>query len=519
MSDTSESIRFDGSKALITVSVMLASLMAFVDISIVTVALSEMRASFGTPINQISWVSTSYMMGNVLIMPLSGWLQRRFTYRRYFTTSILIFTAASVLCGLAFNLPSLVICRALQGLGGGAIIPTAQAILFIRYPKEQHGRAAALIGLAAITGPLLGPYVGGKLIDVANWHWIFLINLPIGALAAWLSHANLRQPETERPREKVDWYGIALLAVGLLSLQYVLEEGTREGWFDSVLIVALATVSAIALCTFIVHELETEHPVLALNLFRSASYSAATAINFLIGVSVFAGSFIFSLYMGSVLRRSALDIGRVFLRGNAVLLLLMPLMGRIVGNVSGRLLIGVGVALMSLSLWMNGHLTPAADTHTLVMPLVVRAFAIALTFTPLMPYALSDVEPLQRGNAAALFNLTRELGGSIGIAWMTTLLDRGLHEHISSLSQYIDPFNPAAAVELGGIRPYLTAAGAWDPERAAMALAHLRVTRQALSLAFNYDFLALALVFVVALLLLVFLRSSRRPILSIKVGD
>src|SRR5262245_16842288 len=241
-----------GSKVLITVTVMCAALMAVIDISIVNVALSDIRASFGTPIDQIAWVSTGYMMANIVVIPMTGWLQRKFGYRRYFAFSILIFTAASALCGLAWNLPSLVVFRVFQGLGGGAIIPTSQAILFARYPREQHGMAGAMFGLGAVTGPLLGPTLGGYLIDRVSWHWIFLINVPVGIIVAFLAYRTIEQPAFKPTREPIDFWGIGLLAVGMATLQYVLEEGNRDGWLDSPLVVVLGIVAAIALVTFIV---------------------------------------------------------------------------------------------------------------------------------------------------------------------------------------------------------------------------------------------------------------------------
>src|SRR5579884_3011436 len=204
-----------GSKLGITVAVMCAALMALVDISIVNVALSDIRASFGTPLDQIAWVSTGYMMTNVVVIPMTGWLQRKFGYKRYFAASILLFTAASALCGLAWDLPSLVVFRMIQGLGGGAIIPTAQGILFARYPREEHGMAGALFGLGAVTGPLLGPTLGGNLIDVASWHWIFYINLPVGLAAAALAWRFIEEPGWRPTTDRIDTFGIALLAVGM----------------------------------------------------------------------------------------------------------------------------------------------------------------------------------------------------------------------------------------------------------------------------------------------------------------
>src|SRR5580704_35936 len=216
-----------GSKLAITIVVMASALMALIDISIVNVALSDIRASFGTPIDEIGWVSTGYMMANIVIIPMTGWFQRRFGFRAYFTTSVLLFTAASALCGTAWNLPSLVAFRILQGLGGGAIIPTAQSILFARYPRAQHGMAAGLFGLGAITGPLLGPTIGGYLIDLSSWHWIFLVNVPVGITVAALAWNVLREPGFVSDRRPIDGIGIALLATGMPALQYVLEEGNR----------------------------------------------------------------------------------------------------------------------------------------------------------------------------------------------------------------------------------------------------------------------------------------------------
>ncbi|HMA96059.1 MAG TPA: DHA2 family efflux MFS transporter permease subunit, partial [Polyangiaceae bacterium] len=298
-----------GSKLAITVAVMCAAMMAVLDISIVNVALNDVRASFGTPIDQIAWISTGYMVANVVIIPMTGWFQRRFGFRRYFVGSILIFGIASVLCGTAWNLPSLVAFRVLQGLGGGAIMPTSQSILFARYPREQHGTAQSLFGLGAVTAPLLGPSLGGYLVDVASWHWIFLINVPIVLAAAYLAWNNIEEPGFVASRERVDSTGIALLTVGMAALQYVLEEGHRDNWFESRTISLLSVIAVVGLVTFVVHELETVHPVVDFRVFANRSYAAATGLNFAIGMTLFSATFMFSLYCGTVMHYSALDIG------------------------------------------------------------------------------------------------------------------------------------------------------------------------------------------------------------------
>jgi DHA2 family multidrug resistance protein len=434
-----------GSKAAITATVMAAALMAMIDISIVNVALTDIRAGFGTPIDQIGWVSTGYMMANIVVIPMTGWLQRRFGFRRYFSASVLIFTIASALCGLAWNLPSLVLFRVLQGMGGGAIIPTSQAILFARYPRAQHGMAAGLFGLGAITGPLLGPTIGGYMIDLASWHWIFLVNVPIGLLVAFLIPRVLEEPGFTPDKTKIDAVGIGLLAVGMASLQYVLEEGNREGWTDSTVIIVLGALAAIAILTFIVHELETPNPVVDLRVFKNRSYAAGTGLNFLLGLAVFGAAFLFSLFCGTVMHYQALDIGRVFLLAGLSQIFLMPLIGKMANKVDPRLMLVFGVAMTTLSQWYASQLTGEAAFVDLVFPNLIRSLGLAFVFIPVSVAALSDLPLAQRGNATGLFNLTRELGGSLGTAWMGKVLADGIVTHSARLSEHVSELNPVAA--------------------------------------------------------------------------
>ncbi|XXF79952.1 DHA2 family efflux MFS transporter permease subunit [Myxococcaceae bacterium GXIMD 01537] len=496
-----------GSKTGITIAAMAAALMSVLDISIVNVALNDIRASFGTPLDQIAWVSTGYMMANVVVIPMTGWLQRRFGFRRYFTYSILIFTAASVLCGLAWNLPSLVVFRILQGMGGGAIIPTSQAILFARYPREEHGMAGALFGLGAVTGPLMGPTVGGLLIEHASWHWIFLINVPVGLFAAFMAWRHIGQPNFEASTERVDRYGIGLLAVGMAALQFVLEEGNREDWFDSAKITVLAVIAGVALITFIVHELETPNPVVDLRVFANRSYTAATGLNMLLGVALFSGSFLFSLYCGTVMRYSALDIGLLFLKGSAIQVLLMPIIGRFSGKVDGRALVLVGILGNTLSLWTNGHLTSGADQATLITPIFIRACSLGFIFIPLSVMALSNLRPEQRGNAAGLYNLTRELGGSIGTAWMSSSLNRTTALNTTSLASHVDVYSPVAQEQLASFKALAASRNLPDPTGAAYQILNMKISAQALVRAFNANFTTITLLFASSVLLLFFLKK------------
>jgi DHA2 family multidrug resistance protein len=485
--------------------------MSLIDITIVNVALSDIRASFGTPIDQIGWVSTGYMMANIVIIPMTGWFQRRFGYRRYFAASVVIFTLASALCSLSWNLPSLVLFRALQGLGGGAIIPTAQSILFARYPKKEHGTAAALFGLGAISGPLLGPTLGGYLIDWSSWHWIFTVNVPIGIGVALLALRFIDQPGFAPPRgdeAKVDAFGIGLLAIGMASLQYVLEEGNREGWFESPLISGLSIVAGTTLTTFIIHELETPQPIVDLRVFKRRSYAAGTGLNFLTGFALFGGSFMFSLYAGSVLRYSALDIGKVFLAAGSISVLMMPLIGRFGPRVDGRILLAIGVSVVAFSQFTASQLTADAGFWDAVLPNWLRSLGLGFVFIPVSIVSLSDLAPEQRGNATGLFNLTRELGGSLGTALMGMLVSDGIKIHGSYLSEAVTPYNPLVQTQL---RQLAGSVGAmtYQSELVGESLLAARVRTQAMVLSFESGFRWVALAMALGLVLILLLEKPQ----------
>jgi MFS transporter, DHA2 family, multidrug resistance protein len=488
-----------GSKAAITICVMAGALMALIDISIVNVALSDIRASFGTPIDQIGWVSTSYMMANIVVIPMTGWLQRRFGFRRYLSASLLLFTAASALCGLAWDLPSLIMFRIVQGIGGGAIIPTSQAILFARYPRSQHGMAAALFGLGAITGPLLGPSIGGYMIEWASWHWIFLVNVPIGIAVAIAIPRVLHEPGFTPDTARIDATGIALLAIGMASLQYVLEEGNREGWGDSPRILVLGGVAAIALVTFVVHELEHPSPVVDLRVFKNRNYTAGTGLNFLIGLAVFGASYLFSLYCGAVMRYAAIDIGRIFLLAGASQILLMPLIGKMANRVDPRYLLVLGVTATTASQWIAAHLTDEAGFYDLVWPNLVRSFGLAFVFIPVSVAALSNLPLAQRGNATGLFNLTRELGASLGTAWMGKVVADGIAVHSSRLAEHVSPYNPVSQERWIDI-----AQRGIDPAAALMS----RVTREAMVMSFEDGFRITMLAIGLGMVMVVLLKRA-----------
>ena len=489
-----------GSKVGITIAAMAAALMAILDISIVNVAISDIRASFGTPIDQIAWVSTGYMMANVVIIPITGWMQRRYGFRRYLTASIFMFIVSSALCGVAWNLWSLVAFRVLQGMGGGAIIPTAQSILFARYPREEHGMAGALFGLGAVTGPLLGPTLGGYLIEIAGWPWIFLINVPIGFFAMYMAWKHIEEPDFKPNEDPIDKHGFVLLMFGMASLQYLLEEGNRDGWFDSLQIAILACIAAVCLITFVVHELECEFPIVDLRIFKDGSYAAATGINFLLGTALFSATFLFSLYCGTIMHYTAFEIGLLFLKGSCIQLVMMPLIGKFSNRIDGRFLVGLGITVATLSLYFNTRLTDESDFWGLWRPIFIRSCGLGFVFVPLSVLALSNLPPKQRGNGAGLFNLTRELGGSFGTAWMSSALGRAQVHAYSSMGEHISIYSEATRARLqamtAGIGSRLTYV-----EPGVLQLLQYRLSMQSLIKGFNHCFWQVTIVFALSLVL------------------
>jgi DHA2 family multidrug resistance protein len=417
----------------------------------------------------------------------------------------MLFGAASILCGIAWNLPSLVAFRVLQGLGGGAIIPTAQSILFARYPRNEHGTAQALFGLGAVTAPLLGPSVGGYLVDVASWHWIFLVNIPIVITASILAWNSIEEPGWQPARERVDSQGIALLVVGMATLQYVLEEGHRDNWFESRLILSLSVIAGVSLITFVVHELESPNPVVDLRVFANRSYAAATGLNFAVGMMLFSATFMFSLYCGAVMHYQAVDIGLLFLKGSAIQLLLMPIIGRLLSRVDPRPLVILGGLVVAYSLYLNAQLTSLADERAMVWPIFVRACGLGFIFAPLNVTALSDIPAHQRGNAAGLFNLTRELGGSIGTAWMSTMLDSNTKANFSALVRNVSLLDSETLEALGQAKRFLSGR-VTDATSASYAVLSRRVAEQALVRAFSQNFIVLSTMFMALLTLVALLR-------------
>jgi DHA2 family multidrug resistance protein len=489
--------RIVGPKWPIAVVAMMAALMAVLDVSIVNVALPSIRASIGASLQDTSWISTGYIISNVIVIPMTGFFQRRIGYRGYFTASLIVFTTASFLCAMSWSLWSLVLFRFLQGLGGGALIPTASSIMLDRFPRDERNTAMAMFGLGAMMGPMLGPSLGGWLTDQFSWHMIFLINIPVGIVELGLFLWLLREDRSGIQQEPIDWAGIGLLAGWLSTMQYVLEEGNGEGWTDSGLIVGLSVFSLSCFVGFVWREVTAVHPVVKVGLFRDRQYTMGTMINMGLGLALFSGIYLFSLFCGAVLSYSAAQTGSVIFAAAILQGLTMPLAATLARRVDLRYLAGFGLAMMTLSLYLNTRFTGVEGYWDLLIPQLCRTFGMSFVFITVSTLALDRIEAKDVGDATGLFNLTRELGGSIGTAVLATLLTRRTTYHGTYLAESMDPSRLQARLDL---MTAMFTQKVGDPSRAAMmAKASIEGmnSKQALVLAFNDGFALTTLVGVI----------------------
>jgi DHA2 family multidrug resistance protein len=410
---------------LITLTVMLGLIMAIIDASIVNVALNDMAGNLGSSIDEIGWVATGYILANVIVMPLNGWLTARFGRRNFYAACVAIFTIASLLCGTATSVWQLVFYRVIQGLGGGALQPTAQAILFESYPPERRAGAMAIFGLGAMVGPALGPTLGGIIVDNYSWPLIFYINIPIGIAAFLMTLAFIRDPVYhKRDTSPIDYTGLALLTAGIASLQYVLERGQREDWFSSSTIVILTAVAVVSLVVFCIKEWRDPRPLVDLKVFRSRAFSAGSAIGIVTGFGLFGTALVIPLFLQNVLGFTATETGFALLPGALATAVSMPIASRLVARIDGRFMIAFGMLVFALSAWWMGGLNQDSGYWNVFWPRAVQGFALGFLFVPLSTATLGEIRRAQMANATGIYTLVRQLGGSLGIAILQFLQTR-----------------------------------------------------------------------------------------------
>jgi len=496
---------------LIALTVTLASVLELLDTSIVNVAVPHMMGTLGATLDQIAWVSTGYVVANVIVLPITGWLSARFGRRRYFAASIALFTVASFFCGNAHTLQALVFWRIVQGVGGGALLSTSQSILYEVFPREEFGTAMAIFGMGVMVGPTLGPTLGGYITDALSWPWIFYINVPLGMIALAMTLGFIRDSRFAQKVERVDWLGLGLLIAGIGCLQTMLERGERLDWFDSKEVLLYAVVSAVSLVWFVWHELTTEHPIVDLRILKNRQFTAGITFAAMLGCCLYATVFVLPVYLQTLLGFTAEQTGFVILPGALASAFTMAAMARTTGKIDGRILVVCGVAIFGASMWMHGHFTTESGQGDFFWPLILRGVGLGLIFVPMTNLALAELPMEKIPNGTGLYNLTRQLGGSIGIAVTATLVSRFRGQNYAALSEHVSRYGEATRERLAMITQAMIAKGTPAPvaETKAIALIQGQVMRQAAMLSYEHLFLMFGIGMGLTLPLLLLMRRGR----------
>lgn len=472
----------------------MAAFMEVLDMSVANVSLLHIAGSLSASREEATWVLTSYLVANAVILPMTGWLSDRFGRKRYYLGSLALFTLASLGCGLAPSLEFLVAARILQGLAGGALQPVSQAILNESFPPEKRGMAIAVYGLAVIVGPALGPTVGGFLTDEYSWHWIFLINVPVGVVLLFIGKRLLHDSPAQRERQRmaagrgIDYLGFSLISIAVGSLQLILDLGQQEDWFESDLIRVLAVVFAATFSLMIWRELTHEHPIINLRLLRDRNFAVGNLMIAAMYGTLMGATVMLPLMMQSLLGYSALQAGLVLSPAAALMAVMMPIVGRITGHVDERLLTSIGFILVCVALLALAEISLDVSQQQLVWLRFAQLAGVALLFIPVSGIAFGFIAPRDLGNASAIFNLSRNLGGSIGVSLLTTYLARLAQSQQAQLVDRYTPLDPAYAEAMAA------ATRATGDPFSAHALLAAEVARQAQLLAFLDNFRALALI-------------------------
>jgi len=480
-------------KWLITTSVMIPTLIEILDMSVANVALNHIQGSLSAGQEEVTWVLTSYLVANAVVIPMSGWLARFMGRKRYILASLIMFTLSSLLCGLAVSLPQLILFRIFQGLGGGGLQPMSQAILLESYPPHQRGLAMAIFGMGIVLGPILGPLLGGYLTDSYSWRWIFYINLPIGLVAMFMIFSFIHDPTYMERRikgEAVDYLGLALLCVGVGCLQIVLDKGQQEDWFSSDFILGLSTLSALALVALIFWELGRKNPILNLKIFKDPSFATGNAIIFL-GFFCFFGSIVLlPIYLQKLLGYTAYQAGLVLGPAGAMTLLVLPLVGKASERIDARFLLGVGLLINAYAVYYMAGFNLQIDFLTACMGRIFQGLGMPFFFVSLTLLTMAYVPREQMNNASAIFNLLRNLGGSFGVAFVTTIIARRAQFHQFRLVENLTPFDPGYQIRLEQLKDALAQKLGTlnDQTLPAMGLIYRDLIREANSLAFNDAF-------------------------------
>ena len=487
-------------RRLLTLFVMISAIMNLVDTTIANVALPHMQGTTSASREEIAWVLTSYIVAAAIFTPLTGWLAKRFGRKRLLLISIVGFTVVSALCGMAQSLAQLVLFRVLQGVFGSSLVPMSQSTLLDINPPKDHGKAMAIFGLAAVMGPLIGPLAGGFLTDNFSWRWVFYINLPFGVIS-FLGLSAFMPERPAEPAAKLDFLGFGLLAIGLGSLQLVLDRGQQLDWFASTEIVVELTLCLLSLWLFVIHSLTARRPFISPAIFADRNFAIATAIGFSLGVLIYSAMALIPPMMEALFGYSTLGVGLTLAPRGLGTLVAMMVVGRLIGRIDSRLMISAGLLLSGLSMWQMAHLTLQSDRAIIIWSGVVQGFGSSIIFVPLVTMAFATLPARLRDEGSALNAMIRNMGASVGIAVIEALTFRNSATVHARLAEGLRPDNPAMGLRLPGMD--------WSSLAQLGGLEGL-VSRQALMVSYVDSYWALFVVGVVSAPFVFLLRAPRR---------
>ena len=498
-------------KYLIAFAVVLAALMQVIDSSIVNVALPDMMGNLGASLDEIAWVSTGYILASVIIIPLTGWLGDFFGRKRYFVGSIIIFTVASFLCGASHSLSALVFWRIIQGLGGGALMTVSQAVLFESFPRKEAGTAMALFGLGVMVGPTIGPTLGGWLTDNYGWPWIFYINIPLGMLAAAMIIGYVHDPEDQQRPPSVDYIGIALLAMSVGSLQYLLEYGQREDWFQSRSMTTLAFTAVIAGVVLVWRELTIESPVIDFRVLRHRQMWVGTLLGVVMGVGLFASVFTLPVFLQGNLQMTAQQTGILLAPGALATAVSMAIVGRLTNKYDPRILITIGALLFAGAMFKLSRITGESGGTDFFWALIMRGVGLGMMFVPLTTITLAELTHAELPQGTGLYNFFRQLGGSLGIAAIATLLSHYTAQFRAILAEHLASGDPTTLGRLDMLTRAMVARGAdaWTARQRALSILDRELMGQASVIAYSRIYVLSAVLILALIPLLVLVRHTR----------
>jgi len=489
----------------------LGAFMAVLNIQIVNASLADIQGAIGAGIDDGGWISTAYLIAEIVVIPLTGWLSRVFSLRLYLLVNAILFLVFSAACALATDLQQMIVLRAIQGFTGGVLIPLAFTIIITLLPKSKQPIGLALFAISATFAPAIGPTIGGYLTENLGWQYIFYVNLVPGSIMVVMLWVSLgRAPMNLSLLAKGDWPGIVTMAIGLAALQTVLEEGNKDDWFGSPFIVRLSIIAFVALSLFIWIELTSKRPLLDLKLLLGRNFGFGVIANFMLGVALYGSVFILPLYLSRTQGYNSEQIGMVLAWTGLPQLVLIPLVPRLMQRFDARLVIGVGFALFAASNFMNIHMTADYAADQLLWPNIVRAIGQALCFAPLSAIATAAIDKEHAGSASALFNMTRNLGGAVGIALLQTFLTKREQFHSNNLVQSVSGFAEVTRERIEHLTTYFLSHGTADHASAAhkaiVAIA-LRTRQQATIMAFSDTFYLLGVTLIIALVASLLLKK------------